>query len=203
MTRSQRLIAILTGACLMTSLAHAADEKPALLKVGDKAPEFTLQDDQGKDWKSTEHFGKKFVVVYFYPADMTPGCTKQACGFRDDLSQLKDAGIEVVGVSGDSVKNHQLFKKAEKLTFTLLADPKGEVAAKFGVPYTLGEQSIEREIEGVKETLTRTATIQRFSFVVDLDGRIAMVRDIKGEAADPGKDAVTILEFVKKRKAGG
>jgi peroxiredoxin Q/BCP len=197
------LFAAAMGVCLMAMITTAADDKPAELKVGDKAPAFTLKDDQGNDWKSEEHYGKKIVVVYFYPADMTPGCTKQACGFRDDLGKLKDAGIEVVGVSGDSVKNHQLFKKAHNLTFTLLADPDGEVAGKFGVPFTAGTQSIEREIDGQKETLTRTATIQRHTFVVGKDGKIVMRRDIKGEGADPGKDAVTILEFVKKLSAGG
>ncbi len=197
------LLVAALGVCLMAVIT-AADDKPAELKVGDKAPAFSLKDDQGNDWKSEDHYGKKIVVVYFYPADMTPGCTKQACGFRDDLGKLKDAGIEVVGVSGDSVKNHQLFKKAHNLTFTLLADPKAEVAAKFGVPATVGEAPpVEREIDGKKEVLIRTATIQRYSFVVDKEGKIAMIRNLKAEGADPAKDAVTILEFVKKLNAGG
>ncbi len=76
-----------------------ADDKPAELKVGDQAPSFTSTDDEGKSWKSSDHVGKKILVVYFYPADMTPGCTKQACGFRDDMAKLTDKGIEVVGVS--------------------------------------------------------------------------------------------------------
>src|SRR5437762_10780768 len=77
------------------------------VKVGDKAPEFEAQDEQGKTWKSKDHVGKKIVVVYFYPADFTGGCTKQACGFRDDLGKLADKGVEVVGISGDTVKTHE------------------------------------------------------------------------------------------------
>ena len=73
------LLAAALGVCLMAVITTAADDKPAELKVGDKAPAFTLKDDQGNDWKSEDHYGKKIVVVYFYPADMTPGCTKQAC----------------------------------------------------------------------------------------------------------------------------
>src|SRR6516164_5108066 len=84
---------------------RAADDPKTELKVGDKAPAFDAKDDQGKDWKSSAHVGKNIIVVYFYPADMTGGCTKQACGFRDDLKSLVDKGVEVVGVSGDSVKN--------------------------------------------------------------------------------------------------
>src|SRR5437016_4764214 len=97
-----------------------ADDKGDL-KVGDPAPTFTATDDQGKEWKSTEHVGKKVLVVYFYPADMTGGCTKQACGFRDDMKALSERGVEVVGISGDSAENHQFFKKYHNLNFTLLA----------------------------------------------------------------------------------
>ncbi len=118
------------GMCLP---ALAAD-----LNVGDAAPSFTSTDDQGKAWKSSDYVGKKIMVVYFYPADLTGGCTKQACGFRDDMKKLQDQGVEVVGVSGDSVRNHQLFKKEHELNFTLLADEDGNVAKAFGVPLRPG-----------------------------------------------------------------
>ena len=110
------------------------------LDVGDKAPNFTAIDDQGNEWRSADHFGKneKITLVYFYPADLTGGCTKQACGFRDDMKVLTEKGVEVVGVSGDSVATHQLFKKVKELNFTLLADEKGEVAKAFGVPTKTG-----------------------------------------------------------------
>jgi peroxiredoxin Q/BCP len=193
--QSLRTVAILSACCLAASAALAADEEPetAELNVGDPAPSFTLKDDQGQDWKSDEHFGEKIVVIYFYPADMTSGCTKQACGFRDDLAELAGEDVEVVGISGDSVRNHQLFKQAEGLNFTLLADPKGEAAAKFGVPYKLDEVTIEREIDGQLHKLTRTATISRWTFVVDKDGKIAL----KNDQVKADKDSRAVLEFVQ------
>src|SRR2546425_12460360 len=78
-----------------------ADDAKVDLKVGDKAPSFEATDDQGKPWKSADHVGKGFLVVYFYPADLTSGCTKQACSFRDDMGKLEGKGVHVVGVSGD------------------------------------------------------------------------------------------------------
>jgi len=97
----------------------AQDEKKVDLKVGDTAPVFSATDDQGKAWKTTDLVGKKFVVVYFYPADFTSGCRAQAQKFRDNMNALNDQGIEVVGISGDSVVTHALFKEAEQLNFTL------------------------------------------------------------------------------------
>jgi peroxiredoxin Q/BCP len=200
-TMRATLLAGLIPACLLTLSLGArmnADEpaKPAALEVGDPAPEFTVKDDQGKDWKSSEHFGKNLVVVYFYPADTTGGCTKQACGFRDNLSKLKEAGVEVVGVSGDSVRNHQLFKKQQNLNFTLLADEDGEVAGKFGVPFTKGEKSVKATIDGKEETLVRKGTSKRWTFIVGKDGKIAY-RDADVDAA---KDSEAVLEAVKTLK---
>lgn len=166
------------------------------LKVGDEAPAFEVDDDSGKTWKSSDHIGKKIVVVYFYPADMTGGCTKQACGFRDDLSKLADEGVEVVGVSGDSAKNHQLFKKAHDLNFTLLADTEGKVADAFGVPVTREEKSVKATIDGKEETLVRNVTAKRWTFVVGLDGKIAS-KNTSVVAAD---DSKAILETIAKLK---
>ncbi len=193
-----RWLSVPLSLLLVAAAGLAAEKEQVVLKTGDKAPSFTVKDDQGKDWKSDEHFGKKIVVVYFYPADMTGGCTKQACGFRDDLSKLTAEGVEVVGVSGDSVRNHQLFKKAHNLNFALLADEKGEVAQKFGVPYTEGEKTVEAEIDGKKELLVRTVTAKRWTFVVGKDGKIAM----KNETVNAAEDSKAIAEFVKKLKAG-
>jgi peroxiredoxin Q/BCP len=176
--------------------AEDAKSSDKSLAVGDAAPEFVVKDDQGKDWKSADHFGKKIVVVYFYPADMTGGCTKQACGFRDDTAKLKEAGVEVVGVSGDSVANHQIFKKAHNLPFTLLADEKGTVAAGFGVPFTPGEKEFKTTIDGKEVTLTRLGTAKRWTFVVDQDGKIAF----KNEMVDAPGDSQAILKVVKDLK---
>src|SRR6188508_735953 len=98
---------------LSVGRAWSAEE----VKVGDTAPSFQAKDDTGADWKSGDHVGKKILVVYFYPADFTGGCTKQACGFRDDMSKLAGKDVEVVGVSGDSVKTHERFKKEHNLNF--------------------------------------------------------------------------------------
>ena len=170
----------------------AADDKTKGLEVGDEAPQFTLKDDQGNDWNSADHFGKKTVVIYFYPADMTDGCTKQACGFRDDAQKLKEKGIEVVGISGDSVRNHQLFKKAHDLNFTLLADTEGKVAELFGVPYSVGEKTVFAEIDGKKESLVRNITTQRWTFVVGPDGKILL----KNNKVNAAEDSRHILETV-------
>jgi peroxiredoxin Q/BCP len=168
------------------------------LKVGDPAPAFTSTDDQGQPWKSADHVGKKIVVLYFYPADMTGGCTKQACGFRDNMKPLTDKGVEVVGVSGDSVKNHQLFKKVEKLNFTLLADENGEVAKKFGVPLRPGGEFKTKDQDGNPVTLKRGVTAARWTFVIDKDGRIAHV-DTKVNAAEDSKKILETVEKLQKK----
>ncbi len=167
------------------------------LEVGAAAPEFTSKDDAGKDWKSADHFGKKIVVIYFYPADLTGGCTKQACGFRDDMAKLEGAGVEVVGVSGDSVANHQIFKKDHKLNFTLLADESGEVATKFGVPVEIAEKVAKvKTTDGKEISLTRQATAKRWTFIVGKDGKIAY----KNPMVAAAEDSKTIAAEVAKLK---
>lgn len=163
------------------------------VNVGDDAPEFQALDDTGELWKSSDYVGKKLIVVYFYPADLTGGCTKQACGFRDDLKTLADKDVVVVGVSGDSVKNHQLFKKVEKLNFPLLADEKGEVADAFGVPFDKNEKSIVKQIDGKEETLTRGGTAQRWTFLIDKKGKIAL-KETKVDAANDSKAILKAVE---------
>jgi peroxiredoxin Q/BCP len=177
----------------LASMTARAAEEAVNLKVGDAAPVFQAMDDQGKAWKSSDVVGKKILVVYFYPADMTGGCTKQACGFRDDMKKLEDKDVVVVGVSGDSVRNHQLFKKAENLNFTQLADQNRQVAGKFGVPFAKGEKSIEREIDGKTETLTRGGSASRWTFVVDRDGKVAM----KNTEVKAAEDSKAILQKVE------
>src|SRR5947209_15670902 len=114
-----RFLALWTAALCVLAVAGmtlSAGEKK--LKVGDKAPAFESVDENGKTWKSTDHVGKKIVVLYFFPADFTGGCTAQACGFRDNMGSLTTKDVEVIGVSGDTPQTHQLFKKHEKLNFT-------------------------------------------------------------------------------------
>ena len=79
--------------------------------VGDEPPAFDLKDDQGGVWKSADHFGKKYVVIYFYMGDFMPACVREACAYRDALDAVKDEGAEVVGISGDEAKGHQLLRR--------------------------------------------------------------------------------------------
>jgi thioredoxin-dependent peroxiredoxin len=181
-------------ASLVASLAAAmpalADEKePKPLNIGDPVPSFEAKDDQGELRKSSELFGDKIVVVYFYPADMTGGCTAQACAFRDDMGALADKDVKVIGVSGDTVESHQLFKKAHNLNFPLLADVKGEVADAFGVPKTVGEKTVKAVIDGVPHELTRNVTTKRWTFIVDRDGKIAY----KDENVDARQDSRRVM----------
>jgi peroxiredoxin Q/BCP len=107
------------------------------VKVGEPAPDFTLADATGKD-VSLAAFRGRPVVLYFYPKDDTPGCTKEACSFRDQYEDFREAGAEVLGVSSDSSESHKKFASRYKLPFTLLADRGGKVRKLYGVPATLG-----------------------------------------------------------------
>jgi peroxiredoxin Q/BCP len=192
------IVAALSLGAWAVGLRLVADEPPAVeLKVGDRAPAFQGTDDQGQPWKSDEHLGKKVVVVYFYPADLTGGCTKQACGFRDDLKKLTDKGVEVIGVSGDSVKNHQLFKQVHKLTFTLLADEDGVVAKKFGVPLKPGGVAKVKDSDGKDLELTRGVTASRWTFVIGKDGKVVF-KNIKVDAAEDSKQILEVIEKLDK-----
>ncbi len=179
-------------ACVLATVGGAADDKPIELKVGDAAPAFEARTDQDKTWVSAEHFGKKWVVVYSYPGDFTPGCTAQANAFKDGMNKLTELGVEVVGVSGDAVKSHELFKKAQKLNFTLLADPDGAVAKKFGVPFGKGATVKVKDADGKPLEIARAGTAARWTFVVGKDGKIAY----KNTKVLPRDDAKAITEFI-------
>ena len=103
-----------------------------MLKIGDKAPLFTLPDKDGKPVSLADFLGKK-VVLYFYPKDNTPGCTRQACAFGAAYAQFRAKGVEVIGVSKDSVASHQKFAEKYERPFVLLSDPKLEAIEPFGV----------------------------------------------------------------------
>lgn len=105
------------------------------LNVGDKAPDFTLKNDRDTDCSLRDFLGKK-VVLYFYPKDNTPGCTKEACSLRNDYEVFEKNSITVLGVSYDSVKSHQKFKKEHRLPFTLLSDSSKKVAKLYGAAST-------------------------------------------------------------------
>jgi len=109
----------------------------ALLSVGDKAPAFETTDQDGKPVALSDYKGKK-VVLYFYPKDDTPGCTKESCSFRDQYQDFQDAGAEVIGVSSDSAESHEKFATKYRLPFALLSDRGGATRKAYGVPSTLG-----------------------------------------------------------------
>ena len=133
------------------------------LEVGDKAPAFSLPDADGQSVKLSDFKGRK-VIVYFYPAASTPGCTKQACSFRDSLATLNDAGIDVLGVSPDKPEKLAKFRDAEQLTFPLLSDPDKSVLTAWG---TFGKKKMYgKTVQGVI----------RSTFLVDEKGKIALAQ---------------------------
>jgi peroxiredoxin Q/BCP len=162
------------------------------LKVGDKAPAFKTLADDGSTWNVNDYIGKKYIVLYFYPAAMTGGCTKQACAYRDSQSAIESANAVVVGVSGDNVEGLKLFKKAENLNFTLLSDESGEIAAKFGVPTRDGGK-ITKEINGQSFDLVRGITASRWTFIIDKNGKIVY----KNEQVNVDKDTEQVLNFIR------
>jgi peroxiredoxin Q/BCP len=162
------------------------------LSVGDKAPVFEAMADDGITWKSKDYLGEKYIVVYFYPAAMTGGCTKQACAYRDMKTEIESSDAVVVGVSGDNVEGLKLFKKAENLNFTLLSDENGEIAEKFGVPLRDGGK-ITKEINGESFDLVRGVTTSRWTFIIDKEGKIVY----KNEQVNAEKDTEQVLEFIK------
>lgn len=182
------VFASLCGLCAV-SFVHAQEKK---IKVGDKAPAFESVDENGKAWKSSDVVGKKILVLYFYPADFTGGCTKQACGYRDDIEKLGGKGVEVIGVSGDTPESHRLFKKEHKLNFTLLADTKGQVAKKFGVPVNKGSTN-KTKTDGKEVEIPREVNIARYTVIIDKMGNVAAIDAVKDAAGDPKR----IAEVVK------
>ena len=146
---------LISGSILFLATATFA----AAPKAGDAAPLFTGQDQDGKTVKLADLVGKKVVLLYFYPKDNTPGCTKEACGFRDRMGELHKDNVEVIGVSFDSADSHKQFIAQYHLNFPLLADPEGKIADAYGV-----------RMEG--KNMAR-----RVSFLIGLDGKIVHVTD--------------------------
>ncbi len=141
------------------------------LKIGDKAPDFKLKSDSGQDVTLSSFKGKK-VILYFYPADDTAGCTKQACGFRDNYDAIQKAGAVVLGVSPDTVESHIKFIKKYQLNFPLLSDPDHAVAGSYGA---WGEKT---SFGVTREGLIRSHAI------IDPQGKIADIQiGIKPDAS--------------------
>lgn len=149
------------------------------LEVGKKAPDIELEDQGGKTHKLSSYLGKN-VVLFFYPKDDTPGCTKEVCNFRDDYSSYKDANVVLLGVSPDDTKSHAKFVNKFDLPFPLLADTKKEVVNAYGV--WGAKKMFGKEYKGVFRT----------TFLIDSEGNIAKIfKNVK-----PAEHSVEVLKAV-------
>jgi thioredoxin-dependent peroxiredoxin len=143
------------GLTLLAAPVHAAQ----MPKVGDAAPLFSGQDQYGKTINLADLIGKKIVLLYFYPKAFTPGCTKEACGFRDRMGELQKDNVEVVGVSYDTVARQKAFTDKYHLNFPLIGDPDGKIVDLYGV------------------RMDHLHMAHRVSFLIGLDGKIVHVTD--------------------------
>lgn len=154
--------------------------KMMMLKVGDKAPDFKLSDQQGNDTKLSDFKGRK-VVLYFYPKDDTPGCTKEACDFRDIIAQLKKLNAEVLGVSNDDKESHQKFIEKFSLPFPLLCDVDKKVSNDYGV-------------YGLKSFMGKSYYgIVRSTFIIDGNGIIEKIF-YKANPEGHAEEVISILK---------
>jgi thioredoxin-dependent peroxiredoxin len=167
---------LLAGLCAFALVAAAATPQ-----VGSEAPGFRLQDQDGK-WHALEDYRGKWVALYFYPKDATPGCTTEACEFRDNVFAFDKEGAVILGVSVDDVASHKAFAKEHGLPFTLLADPDKAVTKRYGVLKTY---------MGVMEMARRD------TFLVDPQGRIAK----HYESVKPEGHSKVVLDDIKALKA--
>jgi peroxiredoxin Q/BCP len=151
-----RSLALALSLALLPLAAAAAEPSPTQPAVGAPAPAFRLQDQTGA-WRSLSDYAGKWLVLYFYPKDDTPGCTTQVCTFRDEITKVRQAGAEVVGVSLDDVRSHEAFAAKYKVPFPLLADVDSQAANAYGVLTSRGAFRYAR----------------RDTFVIDPNGRIA------------------------------
>ncbi|MDD4911122.1 MAG: peroxiredoxin [Sideroxydans sp.] len=163
---------------LVSQMARAGE----LPKVGEPAPDFNLPDQNGESHQLKD-FAGKWLVLYFYPKDDTPGCTQEACAFRDDLSKLSKLGAQVVGVSVDDGASHAEFAKKYHLPFPLLADKSTEVAARYGALMNFGLFKIAK----------------RYTFLIDPQGKVAKVY----QKVETSKHSTEIIEDLKQLSIKG
>jgi peroxiredoxin Q/BCP len=194
-------VSLVAGSLAADDAVPDEPQKTAELHEGDALPAFESLDDHGQPWKSSDHVGMRVLLLYFYPGDFTGGCSKQAQAFRDALAKLEELDVEVVGVSGDEVATHQLFKESHGLRHTLLADPQGALAQRLGMPVKPGAKVRTRDAQGkplmdekVKSIIVRrNVTLPRWTMVVGRDGTLVSLRT----NVDPVKDADEVLRIVE------
>ena len=172
-----KILSILATLMAITLFFGSQAARAEPLKVGQPAPDFNLPDQSGKIHKLADYRGK-WLALYFYVKDDTPGCTEQACKFRDDIHQLTDLGAQVVGVSVDDSTSHANFAKKYNLPFPLLADSKGETAARYDS--LRGDGGMAR----------------RNTFLIDPQGRIAKIY----LSASTSRNSAEVIEDLKKLK---
>lgn len=174
---------------LLSAIALTASSQVSL---GEKVSNFTVIDQDGSKWVLKKEMRPvEYMVIYFYPAAFTGGCTKQACTYRDQKAELEGLNAGIVGVSGDKPETLDLFALEHQLNFTLLSDESGELATLFGVPHGEGG-SIQREIKGETLDLTRSSTIKRWTFILDNKGMLIY----KDEEVNAAEDSKKVLEFL-------
>lgn len=152
-SRFTTLASLLAAVCMVLSASAATP------KVGDKAPTVVAKNQDGQTWKLADEHGKSAVILYFYPKDDTPGCTKEACGLRDRMGDLKKDGVQVIGVSFDNAASHKKFIAKFNLNFPLLVDTEGKIADTYGV-----------RMKGKNMA-------KRVSFLIDKNGKIIHITD--------------------------
>ena len=173
MSSRRRTLPTLFG---LLTLCACADNNAITLAAGQIAPPFELQDQNGTLHRLSDYTGK-WLVMYFYPKDDTPGCTKEACHFRDDIAQLRSLGVQLVGISLDSAKSHVRFAKKFHLQFPLLVDKDGTVAKEYGSYWSFAFIHVAR----------------RHTFIIDPAGHIAKIyRDV-----DPDKHSTEVIADLK------
>jgi thioredoxin-dependent peroxiredoxin len=151
----------------------------ARLKEGDKAPDFTLKQTDGTDMTLSKAWEKKIVVLYFYPMDDTPGCTKEACAFRDLNQDFKNAGAEIIGLSVDDMASHKKFLEKHKLPFILLADSEKKVTELYDVKNLIGKA-------------------KRVTFVIDSNGIIKKIYP-EVDVSTHGQEVLTYIRTLQKK----
>ncbi len=187
-------ISLLVGAAL--------GDDPKCLKAGDSIPEFQCLDDQGKMWDSREYVGKQMLVIYFYPSDFAFCCTSQAQRYRDCQKELADQGVKLIGISGDTVLAHGMFKTACSLNFPLLADVDGSIARRFGVPLRSGGKAMLKDSggkeivdgDGQAVSIPRRVTAARWTMIIGKEGRILNLQT----DVSPVNDSQDVLKFIHK-----
>jgi peroxiredoxin Q/BCP len=171
------IIIIATLAIGLMAFKFIKTDEATTLKKGDHVPKFELKDQDGNLFKMTDVIGKKNLVIYFYPKDDTPGCTKEACKFRDEFEVFTDLEAMVIGISGDSPESHTKFIEKYNLPFTLLSDENDAVRKQFGV-----KGKFMDVIPG------------RVTFIADKNGVIQYVFDSMSNAEQHVEEAKLILE---------